>query len=464
MFTRLSHINLSSNNSFNLLINKIISQCGYLLQSKIKCRVPENNNNYSIIYYNKSELDNSNIHIYGPFRSIIINSDNKVVCYSPPKSIDYNSFVNRQFYLQSYEEVIAQEFVEGTMINVFWDAVAGLWEISTKKIVGATSNFYKKQEGKSFRQMFFEALSQSGLTLDNLDSNYCYSFVLQHPENRIVVPFTKPCLYLIAIYSIEHIKKLSNLHDENDENDRDILVHNHDIYDSKVQEFFSKTTICFPKIYNFESYNSAVEQYASENTPYTTLGVVFYNKKTGERTKVRNPVYESVRQLKGNEPKLQFHYLTLRQQGKVTDFLHIFSEHKSEFMKFRNQVHTFTHTLFQNYVNCYIKKEKPVGDYGQQYKTHMFNIHSIYKNELKEKKMIVNNGFVINYVNNLEPQLLMYCLNYEFRKKIEQTVVQVHEVQVHEVQVHEVQVHEVQVHEVQVHEVQVHEVQLDNTV
>jgi hypothetical protein len=428
MFTRLSHINLSSNNSFNLLINKIISQCGYLLQSKIKCRVPENNNNYSIISYNKSELDNSNIPIYGPFRSIIINNDNKVVCYSPPKSIDYNVFVDK--YPFGSQEVVAQEFVEGTMINVFWDSVAGLWEISTKKIVGATSNFYKKQGGKSFRQMFFEALKETGLSLDNLDSNYCYSFVLQHPENRIVVPFTKPCLYLIAIYSIEHIDKLNTDNTDNTDNSTDILVHNHDIYDSKVQEFFSKTTICFPKIYTFESYNSVVEQYASQNTPYTTVGVVFYNKKTGERSKVRNPVYENIRQLKGNEPKLQFHYLTLRQQGKVKDFLKIFSENKSEFMKFRDQLHTFTQTLFQNYVNCYIKKEKPLGDYGQQYKTHMFNIHKKYKTELKEKKMIVNNGVVIDYVNNLEPQLLMYCLNYDFRIKPAQPVEQVKEAEV----------------------------------
>jgi hypothetical protein len=71
MFTRLSHINLSSIDSFNLLNNKIISQSEYLLQSKIKCRLPENNNNYSIISYNKSELDNSNIPIYGLSRSVI---------------------------------------------------------------------------------------------------------------------------------------------------------------------------------------------------------------------------------------------------------------------------------------------------------------------------------------------------------------------------------------------------------
>uniref|UniRef100_A0A6C0IFE8 T4 RNA ligase 1-like N-terminal domain-containing protein n=1 Tax=viral metagenome TaxID=1070528 RepID=A0A6C0IFE8_9ZZZZ len=411
MFTRLSHINLSSVPSFNnLLINKTNVQSEYLLQSDIKCRVPENNNNYSIITYNKSKLNNDNIPTYGHFRSVIINNDNKVVCYSPPKSINYNVFSEK--YLSNNKDIVCQEFVEGTMVNVFWDTVSGLWEISTKNTVGATSKFYKKQDAKSFRQMFFEALGDAGLSLDKLDSNYCYSFVLQHPENRIVVPFTKTCLYLVAIYSINYETKLN----EDNTDITDIIVYAHEIYDSRAQSFFSRTKICFPKFYVFESYSSLIEKYASEKTPYTTMGVVFYNKKTGERSKVRNPVYENVRQLKGNHPKLQFHYLTLRQQSKVSEFLKLFPEHKSDFMKFRDQVHAFTNALYQNYVNCYIKKEKSLGEYGVQYKNHMFNIHNIYKTELKEKKMVVHNGVVIDYVNRLAPQILMYCLNYDFRK------------------------------------------------
>ena len=155
--------------------------------------------------------------------------------------------------------------------------------------------------------MFFEALLQSGLSLNNLDVNYCYSFVLQHPENRIVVAFTKPCLYLVAIQSIKYESQFSEI---TNKYDTDIIVHTHDIYDSKAQGFFAGTNICFPKFYLFEPYSSIIEKHASQKTPYTTVGVVFYNKKTGERTKVRNPVYEGVRQLKGNHPTLHFLYLS----------------------------------------------------------------------------------------------------------------------------------------------------------
>ena len=86
------------------------------------------------------------------------------------------------------------------MINVFWDSnigLSGAWEISTRNTVGAESSFYKSPNSKTFRTMFLEAAINNNLDLDSLNKNFCYSFVLQHPENRIVVPFKAPQLYLI---------------------------------------------------------------------------------------------------------------------------------------------------------------------------------------------------------------------------------------------------------------------------
>jgi hypothetical protein len=175
--------------------------------------------------------------------------------------------------------------------------------------------------------------------------------------------------------------------------------------------------IRFPKRYHFDKYADLIENYASMNTSYNIVGVVLRNIITGERAKIINPVYGQVKNLRGNQPKLQYQYLSLRKEGKVKDYLKFYPEHKKDFSAFRDQVHLFTETLYKNYVSCYIKKENPLLQFSEQYRTHMFNIHKKYIDELRENKQFVTNAVVINYVNELQPSLLMYCLNFQMRKR-----------------------------------------------
>ena len=399
--------NLSEIVGFNdLLKPDVICNSNILKLNKIESRT--NNSLYKVIRYDKSLLCCDLIPSYGLCRSIILNSANNVVGFAPPKSIHADTFINK--YPESVNEGIvqAQEFVEGTMVNVFFDptiGVTGSWEISTRNTVGATSTFFKSSSSKTFRQMFMEAANECKLDINKLDTELCYSFVLQHPENRIVVPFSKSQLYLVGIYKINNMPN-------------NITVDFFDIYE--YTKFFRDdlaTTVNFPIIYNFEKYSDLIEKYGSMNTSYNIVGVIIYNKKTGERTKIRNPVYEQVRNLRGNQPKLQYQYLCLRKEGKVKDFLKYYPENKKEFSTFRDQVHLFTNTLYSNYVSCYIKKEKPLIEFSEQYRTHMFNIHQLYMNELREKKQFINNTMVQKYVNELHPSLLMYCLNFQMRKR-----------------------------------------------
>ena len=49
----------------------------------------------------------------------------------------------------------------------------------------------------TFRTLFFEACNANNFNLNTLDRRFCYSFVLQHPLNRIVTPTNMPMIYLI---------------------------------------------------------------------------------------------------------------------------------------------------------------------------------------------------------------------------------------------------------------------------
>jgi len=401
--------NLSAIPNFNDLVTGAITETNILKLNTVECRTL-NNQKYSVIRYLKDFLCVDHVPTYGLCRSVILNSANNVVGFAPPKSISSDKFI--QLYPDKNENLIAQEFVEGTMINAFWDPTIGLsgsWEISTRNTVGATSSFFKGIHNKTFRDMFLEATKETNLNLDHLNKEFSYSFVLQHPDNRIVVPFKTPTLYLVALYSIQNV-------------DDNVLVHSHSINYVK-QLNWGQTTIKFPKIYEWNSYSDLIEKYGSMNTSYDIVGVVVYNTLTGERMKIRNPVYEQVRNLRGNQPKLQYQYLCLRKNGKVHDFLKFYPENKKEFSSFRDQIHLFTNTLFSNYISCYIKKEKPLIEFSEQYRTHMFNIHKTYIDELREKKLFITNTFVINYVNNLHPSLLMYCLNFQMRKRNIDTIV-----------------------------------------
>jgi hypothetical protein len=400
--------NLSEIPDFNNLVNGTITESKILKLQQIECRT-SNKQKYSVIRYLKDFLCLDMIPTYGLCRSVILNSANAVVGFAPPKSIPSDTFI--RMYPEKTVHLVAQEFIEGTMINAFWDPSIGLtggWEISTRNTVGATSSFFKGSHGKTFRTMFLEAAKEVNLSLDRLNKEFCYSFVLQHPENRIVVPFKQPDLYLVALYSIKVLNG-------------NTMLMSYPMID--FQNFdWGPASIKFPQVYEWNTYTDLIEKYASMNTSYSTLGVVVYNNLTGERMKIRNPVYEQVRSLRGNQPKLQYQYLSLRKEGKVADFLKFFPENKKEFSTFRDQVHLFTSTLFANYASCYIKKEKPLKEFSDQYKTHMFNIHKIYMDELREKKMFITNTTVINYVNNLHPSLLMYCLNFQMRKRNVDTI------------------------------------------
>jgi hypothetical protein len=368
-------------------------------------KTDSNNKIYKVIRYDKNVLNDDLISTYGLCRSIIVNENNKVVCFSPPKSIPTDEFIKK--YPNKTEAIIAQEFVEGTMINVFWDETIGLtggWEIATRNTVGATSGFYKSTNSKTFRTMFLEAAQENNLYLNNLNPAYCFSFVLQHPENRIVVPFSKARIYLAAMYHIDNTAM------------NNVKVYSYNIDEMRKLNWMN-ADIKFPQTYYLNSYTELINQYASMNTPYDVLGFVLYNAQTGERSKIRNPVYEQVRALRGNQPKLQYQYLTLRKQNRVKDFLKYYPENKRHFSEYREQIHLFTNTLFMNYKSCYVKKEQPLKQYPEQYRTHMFTLHGLYITSLRGNALVVTNRVVIDYVNNLQTTLLMYCLNFHMRKR-----------------------------------------------
>ena len=360
--------------------------------------------NCSILNYIKSALKKNDV--IGLCRSLIINNNKEVICYSPPKSITYDYFMESE--MSRLDAVIGMEFIEGTMINVFWDGVK--WEISTKSVLGGTNGFYNFPNAKTFKMMFDEACQVTSLDIESLDKTKCYSFVLKHPENRIVIPIASPQLYLISVFSIKNIFNDSGV-------PINALVDLVNPLEIPGWPCWENTRVMFPKIFDLKEteISTLIETYASPHgsSPYDSMGIVFYNVETGNRTKLRNIAYEKVRQLRGNQSKLEYQYLCLRQENKVSDFLKWYPETKHYITDCRNKLHLFTKDLFSNYISCFIKKEKRLSMYSGRYKHHMYNIHRLYLTELKSEQKYVTFQVVKEYVNTLAPALLLHSLNYD---------------------------------------------------
>ena len=348
---------------------------------------------YKVIRYCKEALNPHNIHTLGLFRSVVLNRDNQVIGFSPVKSLNVFEFKHKLDIDPQGETLMAEEIVDGTMINVFFDPCIQDWVIATKSKVGAKCVFFNPS--KTFAEMFMEAVRHCELDIYELDKSCSYSFVLQHSDHRIVVSCDQPKLYLVAKYKffknygsdlcVEYYKPVTNI---------------------------DTNKVCIPTRINGQI--NDIIKYCDFDflNDYRFMGFMIHDMDNGDRTKIRNPNYETVRRLRGNQPKLMYHYLCLRREGNVKDYLKYYPEHGKEFAVFRVKVHGFTNALYKHYVSCYILKECALGNYAREYRTHMFALHQKYVNELREKKEKVTTRVVKDYVNQLHPQLLMHSLNY----------------------------------------------------
>ena len=365
----------------------------------------QNDRNYKIIRYNKEYLLDELIKSSGLFRSVILNDENKIIVFSPPKSLNSDAFISA--YEKDVLNCRAEQYVEGTMINVFNDH--GEWEIATRSTVGGKITFFRVDGNiTTFRHMFLDACNYVNLDFDYLDKSLCYSFILQHPENRIVSPIVEKGIYLAKVYKIDKYNVT-----EIDKREQVRLI----VANARNTEGRPLPLIKLPLEYTFKTFEELKEKYASMNTPYEDVGVMVYAS-NGDRTKFRNPNYEEIRLLRGNQPKLEYHYLSLRKTGKMEQYLKYFPEYKKKFLEFREKLHRFTKALHQNYISCYVKKEMPLKDFPSQYRSIMYNLHQFYLNELRESSQYVSNAVVIQFVNNLHPSQQMFLLNYNMRKQV----------------------------------------------
>jgi len=347
--------------------------------------------NLILIKYNKEKLDENNWNTLGRMRSLIYDKiQKKIISFFPPKSKPLTLVK-----LEDEETYEFEEFFEGTMINLFWYDNIDDWEITTRSNISGKCSY--KPNGRTFRTLFLETLNKQNIDFENFDKNFCYTFVLQHKDNKIVCPIKQNRVILVDVIKCGNDK---------------IYRWKRDNLCKVLPNIIKNDNYIFPEIWSIQY---SYMKNNLKNAPYSYMGYVYYNP-NGDRIKFRNDNYEYVRHLKGNNPKIQYRYYNLRNINLVKEYLQYFPEEKKEFFSLRNNLHNYTKQLYQAYISCYIKKEKHLKDFDYKYKTHMYYLHELYKNELKNKGFYINMSEVIKYINGLEPPRLMHVINADLYK------------------------------------------------
>ena len=380
------------------------------------------------------------------FRSVIF-KNNKCVCFSPPKSLSLTTFKTKHKY---FNDVKVEKFIDGTMINLFYDENMN-WQICTRSTLGGNTKY---GTDITFREMFIEAAKNCNLNLDYLDIRFCYSFILQHPKNRIVSLVNNPLIYLIAVYEITNNsrgtcieeldihKSLGLIHNNDNNNNNNnnnsinmnkyfgsYLVADYNFKDTYINELLDAVNrgikvapLINKTLYKLKNYRLLDRKYSDKhinNNFYSDMGVVL--KCGNDRTKIRNMTYEYVKMLKGNENTILARYLRLKSSYQIKEYLKYYPEHKYTFDEFFISLKNISSNIFKIYHKYFLvkllnkqtpNKTNPVdlqsnGEYPDEYNIHLITIRKQY---MKDRKNITMKK-VIEYVNNLHKSSIMHIFN-----------------------------------------------------
>lgn len=341
-------------------------------------------NRYRIIRYVKNQSVMNMPHTKW-FRSVVWDTEsNRPVCVAPPKA-ETNDPPTGDTTLS------IQDFLDGTMINAFVskDSISSL-QIASRTQLGASGTFYSQ---KSFGELFDEAVQEMGFasrsdllsTLPKPSSETSatfVSFLLQHPEHRVVSRPRKAHLYIVHMGEVEE----------------DGTVVLREDCPTNLSQFSipSYPITGFRKDTDLEAFFKGLV----ESKGWFFQGLTFKDGK-GTRWRMRNINYLYLRGLRGSEATDKDRFLRLRSESKVVEYLKHYSEDRQTFWDLEQQLRAATTIVFTAYCDVHKGHTKKLADLPKSVQPCVFRLHSQYLSEMKAKNETVKMKDVVKLVNSL---------------------------------------------------------------
>ena len=164
----------------------------------IKVTIKDHNNLYMLSFEDDANFENK---VVRQCNGTIFEKDtNILVHFSFEKCYDgYSGDKDSYNYDNIGENYTIEPFFEGSTIRIFYYEEE--WKMGTSRRIEADTSYWTSQ--KSFKELFIEGIKSTYNDinfkdyLETLDKNNCYTYLLQHPENRMLIKTDIALVYQI---------------------------------------------------------------------------------------------------------------------------------------------------------------------------------------------------------------------------------------------------------------------------
>ena len=144
------------------------------------------------------------------------------------------------------------------------------------------------------------------------------------------------------------------------------------------------------------------------------MGCVATHLGTGERSVVRNPVYNEILRTRKLIPGLFYQYLCLLRTNMVNEYLQYYPQYKRKFHQFHSTCNEFIELIHTHYLARYVWRN--CDHISPKYAPYIDAVHrDIYIPSLKTKKQIITCKVIRDYLFSLSPNEILYAIQYEKR-------------------------------------------------
>jgi hypothetical protein len=311
----------------------------------------------AIILYNKKSSDMT--HPLIPyFRSVIWNKQtHRPVCVAPFRNRTMTEWIPlceaNQIVMENY---VVEELVDGTMLNLFWDGTQ--WRVATRSQLDAPHGFYSS---RGFGELFWETLQTLDISLDLFQQEYTYSWVLHHPEERLVatIPYAIPQLTLVEVSKIYNNGYV-------------------EVYRTLPSSFPQALATRGPTQYSFSNPAEIEKCIPVWGTRYGSewQGLIIKAKYgTMIPWKVRSSEYKEARKLRGNNSNLRFVWLERWSEGLLRQYLQLYPEESQAAEELVQQFKQCTQEFHNYYMEVYRNHLRPLGSVPQKYRKLLWDYH-----------------------------------------------------------------------------------------